>query len=205
MVIWQKNEPCNKVHSDIQHILMCLNFSHPGSNHRHRRESWGRPQQSRVNQQRHHKQLAAIIECRVYLHWILPLNVISWPDSLSEVSWQNCTCRATDSRIIIKTSNQCKMPRILLFEETNRIFLHNSNGRLKVLFEENILNTLVREKLKTVFAWTSILWSESRTIHQQNFCKCHVDILLTEAMQNAKGNSLWRHQLNLCAWQQRMF
>ena len=31
------------------------------------------------------------------------------------------------------------MPRILLFEDTNRIFLHSSNGRLKVLFEDNSL------------------------------------------------------------------
>ena len=29
------------------------------------------------------------------------------------------------------------MPRILLFEDTNRIFLHSSNGRLKVLFEDS--------------------------------------------------------------------
>ena len=34
-------------------------------------------------------------------------------------------------------SNPCKMPRILLFEDTNRIFLHSSNGRLKVLFEDS--------------------------------------------------------------------
>ena len=29
------------------------------------------------------------------------------------------------------------MPRILLFEETNRIFVFNDNGRIKVLFEHN--------------------------------------------------------------------
>ena len=29
------------------------------------------------------------------------------------------------------------MPRTLLFEETNRIFVFNDNGRIKVLFEHN--------------------------------------------------------------------
>ena len=30
------------------------------------------------------------------------------------------------------------MPRIILFEERNRVFVFNDNGRLKVIFEHNI-------------------------------------------------------------------